>query len=76
MGTKDVANTGEGVSDWRVAQTLIAIGGHLAIAQDFSITPMNLCILIIVGSILLCMGGLRSDAGFLVVFSGPRLSGT
>ena len=76
MGAKDVANTREGVSDWRAARILIIIGGHLAVAQDFIITPANLHILIIVGSILLCVGGLGSTAGFLVIFSGPRLGGT
>ena len=76
MGAKDVANTGEGVSDWRVPWTLITIRGCLAITQDFSITPTNLSILIIVGSILLHVGGLGSTAGFLVIFSGLGLGGT
>ena len=31
VGAKDMANTREGVLDWRVAQTLIPVGGHLAI---------------------------------------------
>ena len=75
-GAKDVANTGGGVPNWRVAQTLIVIGGHLAIAQDFSIVPMNLGILIIVGGILLHVGGLRFTAGLLIIFSGPGVGGT
>ena len=65
-----------GVSDWRVPWTLITIRGCLAITQDFSIAPINLCILIIMGSILLRVGGLGSAAGFLVIFSGPGLGGT
>ena len=73
---EDMAYTGAGVSDLRAAQTLITIRGCLAIAQDFSITPANLCVLIFMGSILLHMGGLGFTAGFLVIFSGPGLGGT
>ena len=76
MGPKDMANTGEGVADWRAPQTLITIRGHLAIAQDFSVTPTNLCILVIIGSILIHVGVLRSAAGFLVIFSGLGFSRT
>ena len=71
MCAKDMAYTGEGVLDWRAAQTLITIGGCLAITQDFSIAPTNLCVLIFMGSVLLHMGGL----GFLVS-RGLELGGT
>ena len=73
MCAKDVACTREGVSDWRAILTLIAIKGHLAIAQDLSFTLMGLCILIFMGSILLCVGGFRFAAGFLAAISGLRL---
>ena len=73
MHAEDVAYTREGVSDWRAALTLIAIGGHLVIAQDLSITLMNLYILIFMGGILLLMGGFGFAAGFLAVVSGLRL---
>ena len=76
MGAKDVTNTGVGVPWWKATRTLIAIGGHLAITQDFTVTLMNLCVLIIVGSILFRMGGLRPADGFLVIFSGPGVGGT
>ena len=66
----------EGVPWWRVTWTLIAIGGHLAVTQDVTITLTNLCILIIVESILFHVGGLRSNAGFLVIFSGPGVGRT
>ena len=70
MGAKDVTNTGVGVPCWRATQTLITIGGRLAIAQDFTVTLMNLCIFIIMGSILFCLGGLGPADGFLVIFNG------
>ena len=70
---EDVAYTREDVSDWRVALTLVNIGGHLAIAKDLSIALANLCILIFMAGVLLLMGGFRFAASFLAIVSGLRL---
>ena len=72
---KDVAYTREGVSDWRVVLTLVAIGGHRAIAQDLSFSLTGLRILIFAGGILLHVGGFIFAAGLLAVVSGLRLGG-
>ena len=69
MHAEDVAYTSEGVWDWRVALTLIAIRGHLAIAQNLSITLADLHILIFTGDVLLLMGGVGFTAGFLAIIS-------
>ena len=76
VGTIDMTNIGLGVPQWRATRTLIAIGGHLAIAQDFTVTLTNLCVLIIAGGVLFHVGGLRPADGFLVIFSGLGVGGT
>ena len=73
MRAKDVAYTREGVSDWRASMILVAIRGHLAVAQDLSIALANLHILIFVGGVLLHVGGFGFTAGFLAIVSGLRL---
>ena len=50
MHAKDVANASEGVLDLSAPLTLFAIGGHLAITQNLSITLAGLCILIFTGA--------------------------
>ena len=49
MHARDVTDTKQGVSDWGAALTLVDIRGHLAIAQDLSITLVNRRILIFMG---------------------------
>ena len=69
MCAKDVAYTSEGVLDWSMALTLITIGGHLAIAQNLSVTLADLRILIFTGGILLLVRGFGFAAGFLAIIS-------
>ena len=73
MHAGDVAYTREGVSDWRAVLTLIAIRGHLAIAQDLSFALTGLRILILMGDVLSHVGGFGFPAGSLAVVSGLRL---
>ena len=67
MHAEGVAYTHESVLNLSVALTLIAIGGHLAVTQDLSVTLVKLRIVIITGGVLLLIGGFGFAAGFLAM---------